>query len=132
MISESELAFVIAHEWGHLYQARTGSRNFNASNAEKDADAWGMVLSLIAGYDPYAGAGALAKLYMATGSAGLTSQFILEVLDAGGHGSFNNRLESIYQTIQYVCALPEIQSVCSDLHDIFYPTMPGVLLTTDQ
>ena len=93
--------------------------------------AWGMILSLAAGYDPYAGAGALAKLAMATGNAGLTSQFILEILDQTGHGSFNNRLGSICDTIQFGCSLQEMLDLCSLYHDVFHPNLPGVLLTTE-
>ena len=57
--SPSELAFVVAHELGHIYQQRTGRFEFD-SNAEKDADLWGLTLSLTAGYDVYAAAGALS------------------------------------------------------------------------
>ena len=90
-----------------------------------------MLLSLISGYDPYAGAGALAKLAMIHGDAGLESQFIAESLDASGHGSFNNRLDSIYNTIQFVCDLPGMPAFCSLYHDRFHPHIPGVLLTTE-
>ena len=129
--SESELAFVIGHEMGHVFQARTGRRTFSL-NSEKDADSWGMLLSLFSGYDPYAGAGALAKLAMISGSAGLTSEFILQILDASGHGSFNERLDSIYNSIQFVCNLSsEVALACAEYHDTFHPHVPGVLLTNE-
>ena len=59
--SESELAVIIGHELGHVYQSRTGERRYNPDNAELDADVWGLLLSLISGYDPYAGAGRARK-----------------------------------------------------------------------
>ena len=86
--SESELAFLIGHELGHVYQFRTGKRIFDP-NRELDADVWGLFLSLIAGYDPYAVAGTLAKMVMANGQADLQSQYTLE-FSRTEHGSFNN------------------------------------------
>ncbi len=75
--SESELAVLIGHELGHVYQFRTGKRIFDP-NRELDADVWGLFLSLLAGYDPYAVAGTLAKMVMANGQADLQSQYTLE------------------------------------------------------
>ena len=40
-------------------------------DVEVDADIWGTLISMSAGYDPYAAAGTLAKLSMATGASGL-------------------------------------------------------------
>lgn len=80
--SESELAFIIGHELGHVYQYRTGKQDYHAANDELDADGWGLVLSLFVGYDPYAGAGALAKLEMAHGQADLDSQYLQEITDS--------------------------------------------------
>ena len=45
--SESELAFIIGHELGHVYQSRTGEQRFNPDNRELDADVWGLWLSLL-------------------------------------------------------------------------------------
>ena len=66
--SESELAFAVAHEIGHVIQFRTNFTKLSTDNLELDADFWGLLLSLVAGYDPYAGAGTLAKLAMANGN----------------------------------------------------------------
>ena len=77
--SESELAFVVGHELGHVYQFRTGEQRYNPENRELDADVGGLLLSLLSGYDPYAGAGALAKLEMANGSADLDSQYLQQI-----------------------------------------------------
>lgn len=138
--SESEMAFMMGHEMGHVYQARTGKLLYN-SNRELDADVWGLLLSLLAGYDPYASAGTLAKMTMAYGAADLQSQgaehlqYLTEFLLAGGqygqvHGSFNTRLDHIYNTIQSVCNSPGFQKFCEDYRERFHPHIPGSLLVS--
>ena len=125
--SESELAFIIGHELGHVYQFRTGERRFNPDNAELDADAWGLWLSLLSGYDPYAGAGALAKLAMVHGDAGLISQWLQQITSV--HGSFNERLVSIYDSVVDICE--EEQDFCNSYRAVFHPHFPeGPLLLT--
>ena len=125
--SESELAFIIGHELGHVYQFRTGEQRFNPDNRELDADVWGLWLSLLSGYDPYAGAGALAKLEMANGRADLDSQYIQQITSV--HGSFNERLDYIYDTIVYICK--EQQVACNSYRKFFHPHFPeGPLLLT--
>ena len=57
--SRSEPAWVVGHELGHIYQQRSRLNFF--ANPEDDADVWGLLLSLLAGYDPYAAAGTLSK-----------------------------------------------------------------------
>ena len=91
--SESELAFIIGHELGHVYQFRTGEQFYHPDNAELDADVWGLWLSLLSGYDPYAGAGTLAKMEMLKPDAPtLDSQQYLQQITSV-HGSFNERLD---------------------------------------
>jgi hypothetical protein len=120
--SESELAFAIAHELGHIVQYRT-SRLVFSSNPEFDADEWGMILSLVAGYDPYAAAGALAKLNMAIGRAGLLSQ-LFDNFSGDLHGSFNNRIAAVYDTIAALCTRPEVAGFCSYYKAIVHPHLP--------
>ena len=132
--SESEIAFVVAHEIGHVYQARTGNL-FWHQNRELDADAWGVVWSFLAGYDPYAGAGTLAKMNMVLGTADLATQqdrqfeYLLEFLTAGGeyslHGSFNERINHIYTFLQDACE--ELQDLCDSYRNIFHPGFPPTL-----
>ena len=125
--SESELAFIIGHELGHVYQSRTGEQRFNPDNRELDADVWGLWLSLLSGYDPYAGAGALAKLEMANGRADLDSQYLQQITSV--HGSFNERLDYIYDTIVDICK--EQQVACNSYRKFFHPHFPeGPLLLT--
>ena len=128
--SESELAFIVGHELGHVYQFRTGEQRFNPDHRELDADVWGLLLSLLSGYDPYAGAGALAKLEMANGRAGLDSQYLQQITSV--HGSFNERLDFIYDTIVATCK--EEQAACNSYRKFFHPHFPEgpLLLTTSQ
>ena len=128
--SESELAFVVGHELGHVYQSRTGEQRYNPENRELDANVWGLWLSLLSGYDPYAGAGALAKLEMANGRADLDSQYIQQITSV--HGSFNERLDYIYDTIVDICK--EQQVACNSYRKFFHPHFPEgpLLLTASQ
>ena len=127
--SESELAFIIGHELGHVYQFRTGEQFYHPDNAELDADVWGLLLSLLSGYDPYAGAGALAKMEMLAGRADLASQYILQILHGDEHGSFNERLDFIYDNIVAICK--EEQVACNSYREFFHPHFPeGELFTT--
>jgi hypothetical protein len=120
--SPSELAFAIGHEIGHIIQARTGRRIIDTSNAELDADGWGVLLNLVAGYDPYAGAGTLAKLSMASGSAGLVSQVIADHF--GVHRSMNTRMSEMFELLRIVCALPEMSGFCADYKRVIHPNFP--------
>lgn len=56
--SEKELAFVVGHELGHIIQNRIQQLAFVPTNIEEDANEYGLFLSILAGYDPYAGVGA--------------------------------------------------------------------------
>jgi len=122
--SPSELAFAVAHEMGHVYQYRNGGQLLFDSDPEFDADTWGLLLSLSAGYDPYAAAGTLAKLSMATGQAGLVQQFEAQ-LSSDAHKSFNQRLDSLFNAISQTCADPSIQAFCQRYKNIVHPDLPG-------
>ena len=126
--SESELAFVVAHELGHIIQARIGQLALVPGNIELDADEYGLYLSLAAGYDPYGAAGALAKLSMASGTAGLLNQNFDNLAAVAGtdlHGSFNNRLALIFQSMQALCSLQVAQSFCTQYKSLFHPHLPA-------
>lgn len=125
--SESELGFVVGHELGHIIQGQAGLV-FNPGNAELDADQYGMLLALVAGYDPYGAAGALSKLAMASGTAGLVSQNFdnLSALAGGDiHGSFNNRLQLLFEDMQDLCSLPSAQSACNSYKSAVHPHLPS-------
>jgi hypothetical protein len=120
--SPSELAFILGHELGHIYQQRTRRLEFH-TNPEFDADIWGTLLNLISAYDPYAAAGALAKLSMATGRAGLMSQFE-DQLSGDAHASFNSRLASVYDALVVVCSQPSMKSSCDAYKSVIHPNFP--------
>jgi Zn-dependent protease with chaperone function len=120
--SPSELAFAVAHELGHIVQYKTGKLLFNA-NREFDADQYGLIFSLVAGFDPYAAAGTLAKLDMAYGQAGLLAQ-LFDNFSGDLHGSFNQRLAAIYNTISAVCSDPAYTSYCSAYKTAIHPNFP--------
>lgn len=123
--SPSELAFVLAHEIGHIYQQTRGRRDWDPTNPEFDADIWGAILCLTAGYDPYAAAGTLAKLAMATGRAGLATQFE-DQLASDAHKSFNTRLENIFDTLRLACSHPSVRSFCEDYKRFVHPNLPPI------
>jgi hypothetical protein len=125
--SESELAFVIGHELGHIIQAKVGLR-LVPSNPELDADQYGMFLGLVSGYDPYGAAGALAKLAMASGTAGLLDQNfdnLAAVVGTDLHGSFNNRLALVFQNMQAICvSSAQLQNFCTSYKNLVHPHLP--------
>jgi hypothetical protein len=121
--SDSELAFVVAHEMGHIYQRRTGLRDFDVENAEFDADIWGVLFAMAGGYDPYAAAGTLGKLAMATGKAGLMQQFE-DFVGADAHSSINTRMSNIYDAMVRACS--EIPDTCRQYKLIFHPSLPSI------
>src|SRR5579871_503184 len=126
--SESELAFLLGHELGHIIQGKVGLQ-LVGSNQELDADEYGMLLGLGAGYDPYGAAGALAKLSMAAGSGGLLSSNFDNIQLAAGtdlHTVFNNRLSLLFQSMQSLCAsTPQRQSACNSYKNGVHPDLPG-------
>ena len=128
--SESQLSFVIGHELGHIIQARLGGRlTLVPTDREQDADQYGLLLSLLAGYDPYGAAGALGKLYMASGTVDLLDpdfDYLQTVAGVDPHGSFNTRLSMIFQGVQSICAAPSYRGACAAFKNNFHPLMPTV------
>ena len=123
--SPSELAFAIGHELGHIYQQRTGNYDWY-SDREWDADVWGLLSELTAGYDPYAGAGVLGKLGMATGTANLgIQQWEDSQLAADAHGSFSTRINNLTTFVEVLCAVPSVQSLCSNYKSVVHPNFPA-------
>jgi predicted Zn-dependent protease len=123
--SQSELAFAIAHEMGHIVQQRTGTLFFVNDNPEFDADVWGVLVGLIAGYDPYAGAGTLAKLSMVTGDVGLQQQFE-DQSSQDAHKSFVSRIEIMYDALKGVCGISaDFQNLCNQYRSQVHPHFPS-------
>jgi hypothetical protein len=125
--SPSELAWAIAHELGHIYQQRNGGLKLWNSDVEWDADIWGALMALGAGYDPYAAAGTLGKLGMATGTANLGVQLWENLyLPVDAHGSFSTRIDNLTQFIETMCAIPGVQSLCTSYKQIVHPNFPNL------
>jgi Peptidase family M48 len=120
--SPSELAFAVGHELGHIAQLQYG-KNLVLANAEQDADLFGMLLMLGAGFDPYAGAGTLAKLNMVTGQAGLLASTFDDLADP--HGSFNTRIDLMFTTLTLACAQPAASGLCGAYKSVIHPNFPG-------
>lgn len=126
--SPSELASVIAHELGHIMQFRQGGRNvlFPATmSSELDADGMSLFLTLAAGYDPYAVAGMLGKLMMATQRTDLISQAFDNLVDP--HTSFTNRMAVVFELMQLTCATPQAREFCSQYRNLIHPSFPPTL-----
>jgi Peptidase family M48 len=120
--SESELGFVVAHEIGHIIQLRLNKLVF-LPNIEFDADVYGLILALEAGYDPYGSAGALSKLSMASGDAGLVSQEF-DNINGDPHGSFNNRIAAMFIELQLACSQAQVQTFCAQYKAAIHPHLP--------
>jgi hypothetical protein len=127
--SDSELSFVIGHELGHLLQSKLG-RVFQPANKETDADEWAIVLSLQAGYDPYAAAGALGKLSMVSGTPGLMDpdfDNLQSVIGLNIHGSFNDRLAFVFDGILSICEGSQYQGLCNNYKTTVHSHVPSPL-----
>lgn len=120
--SPSEMAFVIGHELGHIIQFRTRT-NILHQNPELDADQMGMLFNLVAGYDPYAGAGALAKMSMASGASGLLSQILIDHFDI--HQSSNTRIQGMFDLLRAICSDQNFASFCTQYKNLIHPNFPN-------
>ncbi len=125
--SPSELAFVIGHEFGHIYQVRNGHNYYNPDNIELDADIFGTYIAIQAGYDPYGAAGALAKLAMVLDEASLSTQIYIDNLPASIdlHKSVDTRIADIFSVIKQSCAIDfEAQQTCAKWKGFWHPHFP--------
>jgi hypothetical protein len=123
--SPSELAFVLAHELGHIVQFKTARPQLRPDNLELDADALGTLFLLSAGYDPYAGSGAFGKLMMASRRTGLLAQLFDDLSDP--HTSFTNRIGQLMGLLDTVCGLQEARQFCSEFKSFIHPNLPSGL-----
>ena len=124
--SESELAFILAHMYGHSFQGPSRTRRiFESGDAEIDADMWGIYLCMKAGYDPYAGMGALAKLAQATGSAGLTTSFDSQPARVANE-SLNARLQGYWATMTRLCQM--YSQLCTESKSLIHPKLENTPL----
>jgi Peptidase family M48 len=123
--SESELAFIIGHALGHIIQAKTQQLVLVPFNAEADADQYAVLFALGAGFDPYAGAGALGKLLMVSGPGSLLAQNF-DNLTTDPHTSFNNRLPILFTDLQTICSSSTtLQNLCAQYKILIHPDLPS-------
>ena len=120
--SPSELAFVVGHELGHIAQLQRGGTLVIAEK-EQDADLFGVLLMINAGFDPYAGAGALGKLSMLTGHAGILAAAIDDLADP--HGSFNARIDLMFSTLNLACSQAAVSLYCGAYKSLIHPSFPA-------
>jgi len=120
--SPSELAFIVGHELAHVAQFQHGN-SLSVANTEQDADLFAMTLMILAGYDPYAGSGALAKLNMVTGQAGLLAAAFDDLPDP--HASFTTRLGAMFSTLSQACAQPALSGYCGAYKSVIHPNFPS-------
>ena len=124
--SPSELAFVVGHELGHIYQQRTGKFVFN-TDKELDADYWSLWIEIVAGYDPYAAAGVFGKLGMATGTANLgILNWENNQPAATAHTSFSTMINNLTAEIESLCSSSTaIQNACNQYKSLVHPYFPS-------
>lgn len=94
------------------------------SYAELDADIWGMFISMVSGYDPYAAAGTLAKYAMAADDASLIAQNF-DGISGDPHGSFNNRIAVVYASLKALCQQVAAKPFCSAYKNAVHPDFPA-------
>jgi predicted Zn-dependent protease len=122
--SPSEIAFAVGHELGHIAQYQRGltTTGLLLANREQDADLIGLSFLLGTGYDPYAGAGLLGKLYTATGQAGLVASAFDDLTDP--HGSFNTRADTMFTILSLACTQPSAAAACAQYKSVVHPNFP--------
>ena len=125
--SDGELAFFAAHELGHVIQSHSATLGvaqldlkFVPADREWDADLWGLILSLEAGYDPWSGTGALGRLYTA-GNGLLAPNF--DGISGDPHGSLLQRLDNILNALEQACS--GSPATCAQYKAIFHPHFPS-------
>lgn len=122
--SDNELAFVLAHQFGHIFQQQNSNFLLWDDDPEKDANMWAIYFTFFAGYDPYAMPGALGHLVMATGPAALTSVWEKSVRTVA-HVSLKAQLDDSWATLNGFCNIsPEAGLLCSDYRKLFRPNVP--------
>src|SRR5690606_17372700 len=120
--SPSELACLIGHEIAHIIQQKSGYKPILGftPRLEHDADAFGMLLAMKAGYDPYGAAGFLGKSAMTLGSAPNIWQILSD--DLTTHGSFVSRLSNIHNLLTTLCNIHP--GTCAAYKLNFHPNFP--------
>jgi len=120
--SPSELAFIVGHALAHVAQFQHG-QTLTVADREHDADLFAMTLMILAGFDPYGAAGALAKLSMASGTPNLVAATFDDLPDP--RGSFTTRLGSMMSTLGQACAQSPVSGLCGAYKSVIHPNFPA-------
>ena len=124
--SPSELAFLLAHELAHIAQYRSGAVTVllpnDQANKEPDADLIAMILTISAGFDPYGAAGAIGKLNMANGSAGLP---FFDNLPDPTTAFSAARMNSMPGVLTSACNYVTLSGFCGPYKNTIHPHFPG-------
>jgi len=78
---------------------------------------------ILAGYDPYGGSGALAKLSMVSGRAALLSPTFDDLTDPPS--SFAARQVSMFSTLTLACAQSALTGFCGADKAFVHPNFPS-------
>ena len=127
--SPSELAFLVAHELGHIAQFRSGALTVllpnDPAHVEPDADLIAMILVLSAGFDPYGAGGAIGKLNMAYGSSGLVAPAFDNLSDPTTAFS-PARMNSMLGLITTACTnYVSLSGYCAPFKAVIHPHFSG-------
>ena len=133
--SDGELAFLMAHEIGHVIQCKTGGCKVPldmrmGSDSESDADEIAMMLATSAGYDSYAGAAAYAKMQMGNGQVSMgmmgTATVWEDMMSNNPQGFFAGRINMMYQVQQRMCSNPAFPTGCAAFKNLMHPSTGGM------
>lgn len=120
--SDSELAFLVGHEMGHVIQNMYG-RTLYYSDPEIDADSIGLRLALAGSYDLYAAAGLFGKLRMGSTEAGLLGNIMGNTTTGDPYTDFGARGDQIVLVLRDICAGAE--DACQAYKDLVHPHAPA-------
>jgi predicted Zn-dependent protease len=111
----SELAAIIAHELGHLYDAAHGGCQFEPHTkdqqraCEATADRLSLVFLMAAHYDPYGAAGAFGEMLMFNGGATVTATIVGRL--QSNHPVSLDRINTLRTLLIQLC--PTVPNGCS-------------------
>jgi len=139
--SDGELAFLMAHELGHVIQCKMKGCKVPmdsrfGSDYESDADEIGMMLSTSAGYDSFSGVAAYAKLQMGNGTqimnmgGGMMGSAIVweDITSGSPQGYFAGHINMMFTVQQNMCNNPAFPTGCQAFKNLMHPSMGGMMM----
>lgn len=129
--ADHELAYVMAHQLGHVFQQQNDGMYIWDDDTEKDANLWAIFLLYGTRLDPYAMPGALGQLVAASGASGP-----IVTWEKGSRAAANTSLkaqfENSWATLTGFCNISlDAQAICTSYNRIYRPNVPkGGAVTT--